>query len=184
MNINFIFLIFIILFLSKFLSFIIYFYISNYSRIKTSNINYQSNEFMILEIMISIIIYFNYDNLFMLINMLCLLVLSITDIKYGEISDMALIIILITILFNYSITLYPAIFCLIIGAIMSYCNLIGFGDVKLISIYALIFNYEQILLMLFLASLFALFYRHKKEQTIKFAPYLSLASYLILLSLK
>ena len=184
MNINFIFLIFIILLASKFISLLFQYYIQNYHNFPFYYMKIDIKNDITMEIIIFFIIYLNYQNIFMLVNILCLLIISITDIRYGEISDLSLLIILISICLSHHINIYPAILCLLIGIFMSLFKLIGFGDVKLIVIYALILDYYQLLILLFLSSLFAIVYHNKKEQTIKFAPYLSIAIYLILLNLK
>ena len=93
MNINFIFLIFIILLASKFISLLFQYYIQNYHNFPFYYMKIDIKKDITMEIIIFFIIYLNYQNIFMLVNILCLLIISITDIRYGEISDLSLLII-------------------------------------------------------------------------------------------
>lgn len=107
------------------------------------------------------------------INILTLLAISVSDLVHGIIYDSLLLVLIILIVCTKTIFLGPALIILSIGIFLSLAKLIGFGDIKLLAIYGLIFNYQQLILVLFIASILALLLTKKRE--IRFAPYLSIA---------
>lgn len=134
----------------------------------------------IFEIISGITFVLCYQNFtfFIASNIIVLLAISISDIRHGIIYDSLLIILFILIITHYSIDLKLCLFILFIGIFLSINNLIGFGDIKLLAIYSLIFDLYQMCLILFIASLIALIITKKRK--IKFAPYLSFAIICIL----
>ncbi|MCI5773442.1 MAG: prepilin peptidase [Erysipelotrichaceae bacterium] len=116
---------------------------------------------------------FQHFNMFVALNIIILVAISLADIRHGIIYDSLLIILLVIIIVYQPIHLKLSLIILAIGSLLAICNLMGFGDVKLIAIYALFLSYKQLLLLLFIASFLALLIAKKRE--IKFAPYLSIA---------
>lgn len=119
------------------------------------------------------IVCFNLFNFFEAINILILLAISISDIIHGIIYDSLLITLFMLIICTKKIFLGPSLVILSIGIFLSLAKLIGFGDIKLLAIYGLIFDYQKLIWVLFLASFLAIFLTKKRE--IRFAPFLSIA---------
>ncbi len=115
----------------------------------------------------------NYFSFFVAVNILILLAISISDIIHGIIYDILLMLLLLLIICTKEIYLGPSLVILCIGIFLSIGNLIGFGDIKLLAIYGLIFDYQQLAWILFIASFLAILLTKKRE--IRFAPYLSIA---------
>ena len=127
-------------------------------------------------IMYIFIIHLNYDiSLFFIFSMLYMA--SVVDIKTGEIPDLSWII--ISILSFKSPNFELVTYILIIGGILSFCKLIGFGDIKLLASLSLHLNLYSFILGLFLSCILALL--TTKKGTIKFAPYIGISYFIIFL---
>ena len=141
------------------------------------NISYRYPIFETISGLAFVLCYKNFS-FFIATNIIILLAISIADIMHGIIYDSLLIILIILIITHYHIDLRLCLIILFIGIFLSINNLIGFGDIKLLAIYSMILNLNQICLILFIASLTAIIITKKRK--IKFAPYLSFAIFCIL----
>lgn len=110
--------------------------------------------------------------------MIMLICIAISDYKYGIIYDSCLIIILLTILYFKSIKLPLASSIIAIGSILSINKLIGFGDIKLITIFSLFLTIEKIALALLIASILAII--KERKNIIYFAPYLAIGFFVVM----
>lgn len=110
-----------------------------------------------------------------------LLYLSLVDLRLKIIPDRCHIFHLCILFLFYKSQLHIGFsFCIfLLFSILAYKQLIGFGDVKLLSTFALIFSLNQLLYALSIASISALCtYTFFKEKEIPFAPFLSLGFYI------
>ena len=134
----------------------------------------------------SLFIYLIDPSIIYLLN--CLITLSLVyiatvcDIKTQEIPDIVPIGFLIVILLTCPTIDYKlSLIILFVGSIFSLLGKIGYGDIKLISIWTLYIS-DGIFLLLFIASFCCLFWslaNNKKDAPISFAPFLCIA-YLII----
>ncbi len=131
---------------------------------------------ILFSVMYVFITYLKYDiTLFFIFSMLYMA--SVVDIKTGEIPDLSWIIISILSFQNPKFELI--IYILIIGGILSFFKLIGFGDIKLLASLSLHLNFYNFILGLFLSCILAL--SKAKKGTIKFAPYIGISYFIIFL---
>lgn len=101
---------------------------------------------------------------------------SIIDYQVGEIPDICHLLILF---FSIPKNFYFALSILAIGLFLSHLQIIGFGDIKLLSVLSLHLSYTSFCLGLFLSSILALIYQ--RQRIIRFAPYISVGFLLVLL---
>ncbi|NLP22760.1 MAG: prepilin peptidase [Erysipelotrichaceae bacterium] len=135
-----------------------------------------------------IFLYLNYKNyLFFQLLFIALYLASFVDIKHKEIPDLSIfIIIFIIIYFKYHQNYLLSIYIVIIGSILSYLNLIGFGDIKLLSVLSYFIDLNNFILALFISSFSTLLYliltkQYKKGAVIYFAPFISISYFIIIL---
>ncbi|MBP3891715.1 MAG: prepilin peptidase [Solobacterium sp.] len=98
-----------------------------------------------------------------------------TDYRCGEIPDLSWILILFVVLLRQSFNWVSFSLTLLLTLGFAYVKWLGYGDVKLLSVWALLRG-EHIIYALFFASFLALIIyglRHKQlKGAIRFAPYL------------
>ncbi len=101
---------------------------------------------------------------------------SAVDIKTGEIPDLCWFIIMCLGNFHY---LDKALIILFVGTVLSLIKVVGFGDIKLLSALSLHLNVYLFIWALLISCLAALFFI--KKRTLKFAPFISIGFFIVLL---